>query len=159
MLPRSCRRCKSAYYKLFFLMHFDLEPFAGPALFIRSIAVLRDYSFEAPAFGNAVCRKAILRQTTREHELLRRRSEGGFELLPAARKEFGAKISTIAIKAIKYHEAPHNVTTLEELESRNSLRIERYNLTVENQGPILKLRYCGGDVCKCGGAIEIISRQ
>src|SRR3984957_540724 len=154
MLPRSRRRCKSAYYKLFFLMHFDLEPFAGPALFIRSIAVLRDQPLEAPALGNAVCRKAILRQTTREQELRRRRSEGGFELLPAARKRFGAKIPAVAIKAIKYREAPPNVTTLQELESRNSLRIKRYNLTVENQGSVPKLTDRGGDVCKCGGAIE-----
>jgi hypothetical protein len=101
MLPRSCRRCKSAYYKLLFLMHFDLEPFAGPALFIRSIAILRDYSFEAPALRNAVCGKAILRQTTREQELFRRGSEGGFELLPAAQKRFRAKIPAIAIKAIE----------------------------------------------------------
>ena len=93
MLPRSRRRCKSAYYKLFFLMHFDLEPFAGPALFIRSIAVLRDHAFQAPALGNAVSGKAILRQTTRKEDLLRRLSEveGGFRLVPAAGKRFGAK--------------------------------------------------------------------
>jgi hypothetical protein len=146
MLPRPCRGSESAYDKFLLLVHLDLEPFAGPALFIRSIAILRDYSFEAPPFGNAVCRKAILRQTTREQELLRRRSEGGFELLPAARKGFGAKIPTIAIKAIKYREAPHNVTTLQELESLNSLRIECYNLTIENQGSISKLTNRGGNV-------------
>src|ERR1700674_6048239 len=102
MLPRSFRRRESAYDKLLFLMHLDLEPFAGPALFIRSIAVLHDHPFEAPALGNAVSGKAILRQTTRKQELLRRLSEGGFQLMPAARKRFGAKIPANAIKAIKY---------------------------------------------------------
>ena len=140
-------------------MHLDLEPFAGPALFIRSIAILRDDPFEAPALGNAISRKAILRQTTRNQKLLRWLSERGFELMPAARKRFGSKIPAIAIKAIKNREALRNVATLEELESRNSLRIERYNLTVENQRSISKLTYRGGDVCKCGGAVEIVSRQ
>ena len=74
-------------------MHLDLEPFAGAVLFIRSIAVLRDHAFQAPALGNAVSGKAILRQTTRKEDLLRRLSEveGGFRLVPAAGKRFGAK--------------------------------------------------------------------
>ena len=74
-------------------MHLDLEPFAGAVLFIRGIAVLRDHAFQAPALGNAVSGKAILRQTTRKEDLLRRLSEveGGFRLVPAAGKRFEAK--------------------------------------------------------------------
>jgi hypothetical protein len=140
-------------------MHLDLEPFAGPALFIRSIAVLRDHPFEASALGNAVSGKVILRETTRKQELLRRLAEGGFQLMPAARKRFGAKIPAITINAIKYCEARRNVTTLDELESRNSLRIEPYNLTVENQGSISKLTDRGGYVFKSGGPVEVVSRQ
>jgi hypothetical protein len=102
-------------------MHLDLEPLAGAALFIRSIAVLGDNPFEALALGNAVSGKAILRKTTRKQELLRRPSEDGFQLMPAARKRFEAKIPAIAINAIKYRKAPRNVTTLKELEARNSL--------------------------------------
>jgi hypothetical protein len=120
MLTRSGRRRESADDKLLFLMHLDLEPFAGSALFIRSIAILRDHPFEAPALGNAVSGKAILSKTARKQELLRRLSENDFQLMPAARKRFGAKIPAIAINAIKYCEARRNVTTLEELEARKT---------------------------------------
>ena len=78
--------------------------------------------------------------------------------MSAARKRFRAKIPAIAKKAIKYREALRNITTLEELESRNSLRIERYHLTVEKQSSISKLSYCAGDVRKCGGPVEVVSR-
>ena len=73
-------------------MHLDLEPFAGAVLLIRGIAVLRDHAIQVSALGNAVSGKAILRQTTRKEDLIRRLSEGGFRLVPAARKRIGAKI-------------------------------------------------------------------
>jgi len=73
-------------------MHLDLEPFTGAVLLIRGIGVLRDLAFQVPALGNAVSGTAILRQTTRKEDLIRRLSEGGFRLVPAVRKRIGAKI-------------------------------------------------------------------
>src|ERR1700730_100614 len=132
MLPRSCRGRKSAYYELLFLMHLDLEPFAGTPPLVRSIAILGNQPFEAFAFGDAISSNAISRQTTRKQELFRCLAKGGFQFMPTARKWFRSKIPAIAIKAIENCEAPRKVSTLEELEARNSFRIERYNLTVEN---------------------------
>jgi hypothetical protein len=95
----------------------------------------------------------------RKQQLLRRLSESGFQLMPAARKWFRSQIPAIAIDAVEYREALRNVTTLEELESRNSFRVERYNLTVENQGSISNSTDRSRDICKCGGPVEVISRQ
>jgi hypothetical protein len=60
-------------------------------------------------------------------------SESGFELLPATREWFESKISTVTIDTIEDREALLNISTLKELEPRNSLRIECDNLTVENR--------------------------
>jgi hypothetical protein len=79
--------------------------------------------------------------------------------MPAERKRFRSQIATIAIKAIEDREVPRKVSALEELEARNSFQIERYNLTIEKQGSVLKLTYCRGDVRKCGGPVEVVSRQ
>jgi hypothetical protein len=49
-----------------------------------------------------------------------------------ARKRFRSKIPAITINTIKDRKVLLNVSALEELEARNSLRIERDHLTVEN---------------------------
>jgi len=49
-----------------------------------------------------------------------------------------------------------NVAALEELEARNSPRIERYNLTVENHGSISELTHRGSDTPKCCRPIEVV---
>jgi hypothetical protein len=87
-------------------MHLDLEPFTGAALFVRSIAILRDRPFEAIALGNAVSGKAILRQAPRKQELLQWLSEDFFQLMSAVRKQFRSKISAIAINTIKDRKVP-----------------------------------------------------
>jgi hypothetical protein len=100
-----------------------------------------------------------LRQTPGKQNLFWHLAKGGFQFMPAARKRFRSQILAIAIRAVENCEAPRKVPPLEELEARNSFRIERYNLAVEKQRSISKLTYCRGDVRKCGGPVEVVSRQ
>jgi hypothetical protein len=153
-------RRESAYDKLLLLMHLDLEPFPGAAFFVKRTAVLGYNSFESPALGNAISGKAILRQTARKpQDLLCWLPEGSFELVSAAREWFGSKISTITINTIKNGEALRNIPSLKQLKARNLLRVERNNLTVQKHRSVPKLTYRGGDARKCGGPVEIVSRQ
>jgi hypothetical protein len=131
MLRRSCRRRKSAYDKLLFLMHLDLEPFTGAALFVRSIAILRDHPFEALALGNAVSGKAILRQA-RKQELLQWLSEDFFQLMSAVRKRFRSKISAIAINTIKDRKVPRMSPRWRSWKRETPFESNATTLTVEN---------------------------
>jgi len=74
-------------------------------------------------------------------------------------KAFRSQIPAIGDKGNRKLRSARKVSTLEELEARNSFRIECYNLTVEKQRSISKLTYGGGDVRECGGPVEVVSRQ
>jgi hypothetical protein len=91
--------------------------------------------------------------------LLGRLSESGLELLPAAREWFGSKIATVAIDTIEDREALMNISALNKLETRNSLRIKCDNFPIENQVSVSKLTHRGGHAGKCGGPVEVVSRQ
>jgi hypothetical protein len=91
--------------------------------------------------------------------LLGRLSESGFELLPASREWFWWKIPTVARETIEDRKVLLNISALKELEARNSLRIECDNLTIENQSSVSKLTHRDGYPAKCGGPVEVVSRQ
>src|SRR5277367_966764 len=145
--------------ELFLLMRLDLEPFPRAALLVRRVAVLGDNSFEAFALGDVVGGETVLGEAARNQELFRRFLQHGLELVAAARERFAPEIAAATINAIEHGEGLRDVAALEQLKSRNPLRVEGDDLAVEQRGALAQLSYGGGDGGKGRRAIEVVARQ
>src|SRR5438445_1200208 len=158
MLPAALRRAESADHELGFLPDLDLAPAARPrARLVRRALVLRDDAFPTKALGLAVRSLPITDEPAGEDEWVGPSPDETLECRAALAERAPHQRSALELEQVEHRvsggRGPGSAASLQQLEARDPLRVERDELAVEQKIPAGQRGHRQGDVGEAGGQV------
>src|SRR5439155_270220 len=158
MLPAALRRGESADHELGLLSHLDLAPVARPrAWLVRRTLVLRDDAFPTEALGLAVRGLPISDEPAGNEERLGPQADETLERGAALAERASYERSALELEQVEHRvprgRSPGSAASLQQLEARDSFRVKRHELTVEQKVPAGQRGHRQGDVGEPGGQV------
>src|SRR3989441_4722978 len=158
MLRAALGRGESADHELGLLSHLDLAPVARPrAWLVRRSLVLRDDAFPTEALGLAVCGLPTSDEPAGNEERVGPQADETLELGAALAERAPHEPSALELEQVEHRVSrgrrPGSTAPLQQLEARDSFRVKRHELTVEQKVPAGQCGHRQGDVGEPGGQV------